>query len=69
MFLAMGGIALGQGVMSSGLLDVVDVILWDMINHYSLYTVVLILSPVVLVRVSPINHHHHYHLDFSILRA
>jgi phosphate transporter len=49
-FLAMGGIALGQGVMSSGLLKVVDVILRDMIDGYSLYRVVLIISPVVLVR-------------------
>jgi phosphate transporter len=49
-FLAMGGIALGKGVMSSGLLEVVDIILRKMINGYSLYRVVLILSPVVLVR-------------------
>jgi phosphate transporter len=51
-FLAMGGIALGRGVMSSGLLEVMDVFLRDMIDGYSLYTVVLILSPVVLVRRS-----------------
>jgi len=48
-FLAMGGIALGQGVMSSGLLEVVDVIIRDWVEGFSLYTVVLILSPVVLV--------------------
>lgn len=48
-FLAMGGIALGQGVMSSGLLEVVDVIIRDWVDGFSLYTVVLILSPVVLV--------------------
>jgi len=52
-FLAMGGIALGQGVMSSGLLEVVDVILRDMIDGFELYTVVLIFSPVVLVRSIP----------------
>jgi hypothetical protein len=52
-FLAMGGIALGKGVMSSGLLEVVDVILRDLVDGLSLYTVVLILSPVVLVRKYP----------------
>lgn len=45
----MGGIALGKGVMSSGLLDVVDDIIHDLVHGVSLYGVVLILSPVVLV--------------------
>lgn len=50
-FLAMGGIALGKGVMASGLLEVVDVLLRDLVDGFSLYAVVLILSPVVLVRI------------------
>lgn len=50
-FLAMGGIALGKGVMSSGLLEVMDVVIRDLVDGFSLYSVVLILSPVVLVRV------------------
>jgi phosphate transporter len=45
----MGGIALGNGVMSSGLLKVLDGIIRNLIDGYTLYTVVLILSPVVLV--------------------
>ncbi|KAG6816670.1 hypothetical protein H0H87_004030 [Tephrocybe sp. NHM501043] len=49
-FLAMGGIALGKGVMSSGLLEVMDVIIRDLVDGLSLYAVVMILSPVVLVR-------------------
>lgn len=47
----MGGIALGKGVMSSGLLEVVDIYLREFLKGYSLYTVVLLLSPVVLVRL------------------
>lgn len=54
-FLAMGGIALGKGVMSSGLLDIMDVIIRDLVNGFSLYSVVLILSPVVLVSALPSN--------------
>lgn len=50
-FLAMGGIALGKGVMASGLLEVVDTLLRDLLDGFSLYAVVLILSPVVLVRI------------------
>lgn len=46
----MGGIALGNGVMSSGLLKVLDGIIRNLINGFTLYTVVLILSPIVLVR-------------------
>lgn len=48
-FLAMGGIALGKGVTSSGLLEVMDVVIRDLVDGLSLYTVVLVLSPVVLV--------------------
>lgn len=48
-FLAMGGIALGKGVMSSGLLDVFDGAIRDLVDGFSLYSVVMILSPIVLV--------------------
>lgn len=48
-FLAMGGIALGKGVMSSGLLQVMDTLIRDLMQGFELYTVVLILSPIVLV--------------------
>jgi phosphate transporter len=48
-FLAMGGIALGKGVTASGLLEVLDVVIRDLVDGFSLYAVVLILSPVVLV--------------------
>ena len=48
-FLAMGGIALGKGVMSSGLLDVLDGAIRDLVDGFSLYSVVMILSPIVLV--------------------
>ena len=49
MFLAMGGIALGKGVTSSGLLEVLDDIIRNLIDGMSLYTVVLVLSAIVLV--------------------
>ncbi|TFK63157.1 Sodium/sulfate symporter [Pluteus cervinus] len=55
-FLAMGGIALGKGVMSSGLLEVLDTLIRHMVDGYSLYTVVLILSPIVLVISTFISH-------------
>ena len=45
----MGGIALGKGVMSSGLLIVMDGIIRNLISGFSLYSIVLILSPIVLV--------------------
>jgi di/tricarboxylate transporter len=48
-FLAMGGIALGKGVTNSGLLETMDVVIRDLLEGFSLYTVVLILTPVVLV--------------------
>lgn len=48
----MGGIALGKGVERSGLLDVLGVIIRNLVHGYRLYTVVLILSPVVLVSIS-----------------
>jgi phosphate transporter len=48
-FLAMGGIALGKGVMSSGLLDVLDGAIRDLVDGFTLYSVVMILSPIVLV--------------------
>ncbi|KAF9477734.1 Sodium/sulfate symporter [Pholiota conissans] len=55
-FLAMGGIALGKGVDSSGLLDVLDDIIRHLVDGYSLYTVVLILSPIVLIVSTFISH-------------
>lgn len=48
-FLAMGGIALGKGVTSSGLLTVMDEIIRGIITDMSLYSVVLVLSGIVLV--------------------
>ena len=48
-FLAMGGIALGKGVMSSGLLEVLDGAIRELVDGFSLYSVVMILSPIVLV--------------------
>ncbi|EIN03935.1 Sodium/sulfate symporter [Punctularia strigosozonata HHB-11173 SS5] len=55
-FLAMGGIALGKGVTSSGLLEVLDELIRDLVEGLSLYTVVLVLSPVVLVISTFISH-------------
>ncbi|KAF8193323.1 SPX domain-containing protein [Pholiota molesta] len=55
-FLAMGGIALGKGVMSSGLLKVLDDIIRHLVEGYKLYHVVLILSPIVLVISTFISH-------------
>lgn len=45
----MGGIALGKGVTSSGLLDVMDEDIRSIIQDLSLYKVVLVLSVIVLV--------------------
>jgi len=55
-FLAMGGIALGKGVTSSGLLDIMDDKIRDLIEDLSLYTVVLVLSVIVLVVSTFISH-------------
>ncbi|KAF5326950.1 hypothetical protein D9619_005042 [Psilocybe cf. subviscida] len=55
-FLAMGGIALGKGVMSSGLLEILDVIIRDLVEGFQLYTVVLILSPIILIISTFISH-------------
>lgn len=55
-FLAMGGIALGKGVTSSGLLQVMDVVIRKLVYGLSLPSVVLILSPIVLV-CPPIYHY------------
>jgi len=52
-FLAMGGIALGKGVSSSGLLKILHDIISELVEGYRLYTVVLILSPIVLVCIDP----------------
>jgi len=45
----MGGIALGKGVTSSGLLVTMDGIIHHLLEGLSLYTVILVLSTVVLV--------------------
>ncbi|KAJ7909059.1 Sodium:sulfate symporter transmembrane region-domain-containing protein [Mycena leptocephala] len=55
-FLAMGGIALGKGVTQSGLLEVLDGVIRDLLQDVSPYNVVLILSPVVLVISTFISH-------------
>ncbi|CCM02295.1 uncharacterized protein FIBRA_04383 [Fibroporia radiculosa] len=55
-FLAMGGIALGKGVTASGLLAVMDDKIRDMVGGLPLYTVVLVLSCVVLVVSTFISH-------------
>jgi len=55
-FLAMGGIALGRAVTSSGLLEVLDGTIRELVNGLSLYTVVLVLSAVVLVISTFISH-------------
>ncbi|KAJ7503249.1 SPX domain-containing protein [Mycena galericulata] len=55
-FLAMGGIALGKGVDSSGLLEVLDGLIRQLLDGVELYSVVLILSPIVLVISTFISH-------------
>jgi phosphate transporter len=52
----MGGIALGKAVTSSGLLEVLDGSIRSLVNGLSLYTVVLVLSVVVLVISTFISH-------------
>lgn len=49
----MGGIALGKGVTSSGLLEILDDVIRDIIDGKSLYTVVMVLSVIVLVSPAP----------------
>ena len=48
----MGGIALGKGVTSSGLLEVMDDIIRDIVDGLSEYTVVIVLSGIVLVSLA-----------------
>jgi phosphate transporter len=55
-FLAMGGIALGKGVTSSGLMVTMDGMIHRLLEDRSLYTVVLVLSPVVLIVSTFISH-------------
>jgi len=52
----MGGIALGKGVTSSGLLNVMDDGVRHMVGNSGLYTVVIILSVVVLIVSTFISH-------------
>ncbi|KDQ58975.1 hypothetical protein JAAARDRAFT_68566 [Jaapia argillacea MUCL 33604] len=55
-FLAMGGIALGKGVTSSGLLEQMDEVIRKLVEGLSLYSVVLVLSGIVLVVSTFISH-------------
>ncbi|KAJ2913755.1 hypothetical protein MD484_g6658, partial [Candolleomyces efflorescens] len=55
-FLAMGGIALGKGVLSSGLFELLDEVIRKALDGFSVYVVVLILSPIVLVISTFISH-------------
>ncbi|KAF4597064.1 low-affinity phosphate transporter [Pleurotus pulmonarius] len=55
-FLAMGGIALGKGVESSGLLEVMDTHIRDLVEGLGIYTVVMVLTPIVLVVSTFISH-------------
>lgn len=48
-FLAMGGIALGEGVTSSGLLQVMDGVIRGIVGNLPLSGVVVVLSLIVLV--------------------
>ena len=51
-FIAMGGIALGNGVTNSGLLEVLGDGIRSLISDMELYPVVLLLSCIVLVSAS-----------------
>ncbi|TFK93792.1 Sodium/sulfate symporter [Polyporus arcularius HHB13444] len=55
-FIAMGGIALGNGVTNSGLLEVLGDGIRDLISGMDLYPVVLLLSLIVLVISTFISH-------------
>lgn len=55
-FLAMGGIALGKGVTSSGLLSTADQGVYKALEGKQLYSIVLIISAVVLVISTFISH-------------
>jgi len=55
-FLAMGGIALGRAVVSSGLIDSFDVEIRSLISGLGLYQIVLVLSAIVLVVSTFISH-------------
>ncbi|KZT40472.1 SPX-domain-containing protein [Sistotremastrum suecicum HHB10207 ss-3] len=55
-FIAMGGIALGKAVTSSGLLEVMDHGIRRLISGLTLYTVVVVLSCVILVISTFISH-------------
>jgi hypothetical protein len=49
----MGGIALGKGVTSSGLLDKMDILIRGLIDGQSEFGVVVVLTAVVLVSYAP----------------
>jgi phosphate transporter len=48
-FLAMGGIALGKAVLSSGLLDDLNRVLEEFVHGMSLYSILLVFSCIALV--------------------
>lgn len=51
-FLAMGGIALGKGVTSSGLLDKMDILIRKLVEGRSEFGVVVVLTIVILVSLT-----------------
>ncbi|KAI9456787.1 SPX-domain-containing protein [Russula earlei] len=55
-FLAMGGIALGKGVTSSGLLDKMDILIRGLVKGRSEFGVVVVLTIVVLIVSTFISH-------------
>lgn len=55
-FLAMGGIALGKGVTSSGLLDKMDILIRRLVEGRSEFGVIVVLTTVVLVVSTFISH-------------
>jgi len=55
-FLAMGGIALGKAVTTSGLLEKMDVVIRQMVEGLSIYSVVLSLTFIVLIVSTFISH-------------
>jgi phosphate transporter len=55
-FLAMGGIALGKGVTSSGLLDKMDILIRRLVEGRSEFGVIVVLTTVVLIVSTFISH-------------
>ncbi|KAK4688593.1 phosphate transporter, partial [Tremellales sp. Uapishka_1] len=55
-FLAMGGIALGKAVLSSGLLDDLDAVLERLVDGLGLYSILIVFSCIALVIATFISH-------------